>query len=120
VQHLGVLELAGVDLTGLDAMHSCDNPPCCNPAHLRAGTRSENNRDAALKGRWPQGRGARNVNATLTDEKVRAMREAWASLPRHPNGIAKWRETAKLASRFGVTDRLLYRVGTRQVWKHVP
>jgi hypothetical protein len=32
-------------------MHTCDNPPCCNPSHLRVGTIAENNRDCAAKGR---------------------------------------------------------------------
>ena len=27
------------------ALHSCDHRPCCNPAHLRWGSHSENNRD---------------------------------------------------------------------------
>lgn len=33
------------------AMHTCDSPPCCNPAHLRWGTQLENRRDAKAKGR---------------------------------------------------------------------
>lgn len=29
----------------LNILHSCDNPPCCNPNHLREGTQADNIRD---------------------------------------------------------------------------
>ena len=32
-------------------LHRCDNPPCCNPHHLFVGTKGDNNRDTASKGR---------------------------------------------------------------------
>jgi hypothetical protein len=36
---------------GQVVMHACDTPSCVNPAHLRAGTQSENATDMHLKGR---------------------------------------------------------------------
>lgn len=38
-------------------LHSCDNPPCCNPAHLSASTQAQNLTEA-----WARGRRARKLN----------------------------------------------------------
>src|SRR5689334_3346338 len=37
--------------------HHCDNPPCCNPAHLFCGTDKDNMADAKRKGRLPSRKG---------------------------------------------------------------
>lgn len=37
-------------------LHSCDNPPCINPAHLREGNQAENVLDAVHRGRAKGGR----------------------------------------------------------------
>jgi hypothetical protein len=33
-------------------LHHCDNPPCCNPLHLYAGTQRQNIHDAIARGRF--------------------------------------------------------------------
>jgi len=45
---------------GMFVLHSCDNPLCVNPEHLRTGTHRENMRDMAERGR------ARNPAFTQT------------------------------------------------------
>lgn len=39
---------------GKQVMHTCDNPSCCNPEHLRQGTNQDNVDDKMNKGRHYQ------------------------------------------------------------------
>ena len=41
----------GAPARGLFVCHHCDNPPCCNPAHLYAGTHQDNVNDKMRRGR---------------------------------------------------------------------
>lgn len=59
---------------GLVVMHMCDNPQCCNPAHLRLGTYSENTRDMHAKGRSKGPRGETHPFAKLTAERIEFAR----------------------------------------------
>ncbi len=95
----------GGERAGMLAIHSCDNPPCCNPGHLRWGTTLDNARDAKDRGR--NAHGERNGSAKLTASQAREAREAFAA------GEAK----ASIAVRLGVTEVLVHYVVIGRIWK---
>ena len=48
---------------GMAVLHSCDNPRCCNPRHLRIGTHQENMDDKRARNRVWKG-GPRKMTAS--------------------------------------------------------
>lgn len=71
---------------GFSVLHRCDNPPCCNPAHVFLGTQKDNRDDAMTKGREPQGESRWNARLTVITVKEirrrRLMGDTYASLAR--------------------------------------
>jgi len=90
-----------------DVLHTCDNPPCCRPEHLFAGTNADNNRDAAQKGR--SARGERNGHAKLTAQDVQQLRQAY---------IAGETQTS-LSSRLNMAQSSISAIVRRRKWKHL-
>lgn len=56
---------------GLLVIHTCDNPPCVNPAHLEIATNRENILDAKEKGRLAKGE--KHGSHVLSEKQVRWM-----------------------------------------------
>lgn len=80
--HRVAFELGHHEEAHQHVLHTCDNPPCCNPAHLFLGNDKDNSQDALAKGRLviPESRcGHDNVTAILTWEQVREMRALYAA-----------------------------------------
>lgn len=90
-------------------LHSCDNPGCVNPKHLRAGTQGENVKDMYLRNRRADFGGENNSRAILTREKVMLAREM------RKNGY-KFSELAKF---FGVAQATIGHAVRGKTWKVV-
>ncbi len=110
----------------LKVCHTCDNPPCCNPAHLFLGTQAENVADMDRKKRRNMAkgdacgsrtcpemrpRGEKNTEAVLTELQVIEIRETY--LPRVIS-------LNFLADKYGVTKSAIWHVVKRRTWRHVP
>lgn len=70
---------------GLVVRHQCDNPPCCNPAHLTTGTQADNIADMHARGR-------REYKSRLTTANVASIFNEYAA------GATQ----QQIAERFGV------------------
>lgn len=92
---------------GLQALHSCDNRRCVNPAHLRAGTHQENMDDKVARNRQSHAR----PHSILTEDAAYVIRAAWDS------GAA---DVDALALTFGVKPATVKAVGMRERWKRLP
>lgn len=109
VSRLIVAEQTGEDVpAGRVVRHTCDNPPCCNPAHLVVGTPRDNSRDAMDRDRVA--RGERVAGAILTAEQVRAMREY---ADEHPDALLP-----DLGERFDIDPKRLSPILMGKAWKH--
>jgi hypothetical protein len=93
----------------LDVCHSCDNPPCCNPAHLWTGTRSDNILDARDKGRLNTARGSRSGQSKLTEDQVRAIRQR----------LARGESHRVIGRAFGVSGVAVHFIAAHKTWAHL-
>jgi hypothetical protein len=99
--------------TAMLVCHRCDNPPCCNPAHLFVGTVADNNKDRAAKGRTVRGArddaltnfatGERHGSAKLTQTLADAIR-------------ADPRSLSQVAPAFGISERTASRIRQGKSW----
>lgn len=91
-------------------MHTCDNPWCVNPAHLRGGTMADNNADMREKlrdNRTVRPHGAAHHRAKLTEEMVKEIKARPLEKP------------GKLAAEYGVKSAVVQRIRAGTAWTHV-
>lgn len=103
-------------------LHSCDNPKCTNPRHLRAGTRGENNAERSAKGRSGArafsaqeraryseiNKGEKNNQAKLTDQQAREIKYGHAGMSA--------REVSEI---YGVSRAVVQFIRSGRSWRHV-
>lgn len=92
----------------LDVLHSCDNPPCVNPAHLHLGDARLNAKEMVERGRQRGPRGDAHPLAKLTEAQVVVIRA------RHAQGGISIRA---LAREYSVSHTAMRFVVDGSAWK---
>lgn len=93
---------------GLVIRHACDNPPCCNPAHLLVGTYKDNMQDAVARGRIAKG------------ERAGAARLVAADIPRIRERLASGDYQRDIASDYGIAQASVWAIKAGKNWSHIP
>lgn len=107
---------------GMQALHTCDNPPCVNPAHLFEGTNQDNVDDKIAKGR--DARGDRHGRRTRPERTARGSRVGGSKLTEVDVVRIRERLTAGASQRavareFGVDRRSIQFIAAGRTWQHV-
>ncbi len=93
--------------------HHCDNPPCCNPAHLYAGSHQDNVDDCVRRKRNNAQKGEARYNAKLTNQDIMEIRATYSKYGK--NGASG----QALADKFGVGKMTISRIARGVNWKSV-
>jgi hypothetical protein len=88
---------ASVRASNKYVLHKCDNRLCCNPDHFFVGTLGDNMKDAYRKKRKAQPNGEKHVNAKLSNQQAKKIRQ------RYKNGEFQ----VPLAREYGVSQRVI-------------
>lgn len=93
---------------GLDILHKCDNPSCCNPNHLYSGTDKDNANDRQARGRLIPRKGEDHHKSLLTWNQIGEIREFCENNPRSQRITAK---------RYGVKESVISKIVNGVTWK---
>lgn len=93
--------------------HTCDNPPCCNPAHLFLGTVQDNSDDMKRKNRHHSPRGSKCGSAKLTEAQILEIKEIFATLDPPMTRQEAMRH-------YGIGPSHLNRIIRGKTWTHMP
>ena len=89
---------------GLCILHSCDNPACINPNHLRIGTMTENMEDKCNRHRQARVQGIKNPNAKLSLKQVTDI-------------IQDSRPQTVIAKDYGVHNSTICLIKHNKIWR---